>query len=71
MSKQTPKQQSLCNNKFDGLMNAPRTSATRVSLRLWRIGNRSGWTATRITAAGRGRNFRMAGGNVRRRRLHG
>ena len=22
MSKQTPKQQSLCNNKFDGLMNA-------------------------------------------------
>ena len=53
MSKQTPKQQSLCNNKFNGL------GIGLAGLR------------PESAAARRGRNFRMAGGNVRHRRLHG
>ena len=61
MSKQTPKQQSLCNNKFDGLMNA----APHKRYKSFAV------TVAESAAARRGRNFRMAGGNVRRRRLHG
>lgn len=72
MSKQTPKQQSLCNNKFDGLMNAAphkRYKSFAVTVADWE----SVWLDCdpESAAARRGRNFRMAGGNVRRRRLHG
>lgn len=49
MSRQTPKQQSLCNNKFDGLMNAAPHKRYKSFAVTVADGNRSGWTATRIS----------------------
>ena len=67
MNKKNPKEQSAYNNKFDGLMNAApykRYKSFAVTVADWE----SVWLDC---AARRGRNFRMAGGNVRHRRLHG
>ena len=60
MNNQNPKEQSAY-NKFDGLMNAAphkRYKSFAVTVADWE-------------SARRGRDFRMVGGNVRRRRLHG